>query len=1118
MPGIRVVNRALSVLAAALLLGAGVVPAVAAQVSATFEQAATARDDWRADSDAYIELSRRAEDEPAGARLAVPGLAGVDSGVPAAGDPAGENAQLGLDAAIDLAIAADPGAALPESPEPSPTARLRAQRHYVAGMSMRTAGDNTAAAEEFAAAARLDPGAPGPWLRLAEAQARSGEGAASLLSRRRAADLGDNTPVSLYILGTHTARISRDEEAAHFFARCLRHRPDRIDPLLGDVTRVRLGDVLIRLGYLRAGVEAGVEGFRGLEGAPGVSSRFGGEVNEILRDAAGHWLRIADAATRIGEPEIAAEAYARAASGAEAGSGPAFAQRASGLAAHGKAAGLAVLVLDHATERDGYFGRLELRIIEAVAADVQVAPLLMDAIEDLDAAGMVSGAIPSAVRSRVLARAMLMPRDQVASMLMEEDTGVLGRPLGLDVLMRSLNDPAARMRAAVGIVEAAPSAARAVAESLLRWHPSPLPAVEALDDGDAGRLLRAEYLVLAGQTVRVLDSGVGLGDASAAEVSVRGRAAAIAGDWPAFDASVAALTSTPVEQARVLLEGQRFTEGLDALEPVLGADAPLDALVLGADLAVASGAAARAEEFLARAIGEDPYDETLYEQLIGVYRRFGDGPRVAEAEQMLGQRLPASWFAGWLDAQRSLRLGRDTEAERRFRELAEAAPWRGEALEVLVQLWSRRINSKGAGSVADAERWLAERTGRMPSLQWHVARARLALQSDEPDQAEGMLRQAMDTHGTVSVSRVLEQAARARGDLEGADAIASARHAEAGAGVETGLDWAESLARSGRWGRVGAELRSALADGPTLTVTQRGRIVALLSAMASRMESGLDENGRVAMRDLIGVADSRGVVLPWQLWSLRWTLLASDPAASDGEIVQSARRFLEAIDSMEAVQSLVGQTAMPDPVPIETIEQGRGAVAYLLGNSLQADGREVASLETLRLALEYYPEHAWAANDLGYFLVERGESLDEAEALLERAYALKPSQASIADSLAWLRYRQGHMDDIPLEDATTKPGAVTLLRAAVGLPGGRANPTIHEHLGDALWRAGERDRANAAWIRAQQLLFERLVNLRDGGRSAARDQLTEQATRVGAKVDAVREGEEPATAPLISER
>ncbi|MFG0260148.1 MAG: hypothetical protein ACF8LK_07315, partial [Phycisphaerales bacterium JB041] len=91
---------------------------------------------------------------------------------------------------------------------------------------------------------------------------------------------------------------------------------------------------------------------------------------------------------------------------------------------------------------------------------------------------------------------------------------------------------------------------------------------------------------------------------------------------------------------------------------------------------------------------------------------------------------------------------------------------------------------------------------------------------------------------------------------------------------------------------------------------------------------------------------------------------------------------------------------------------------------------------------------------------------------------------------------------------------VSLLRAAVLLPGGESNPTIHDHLGDALWRSGDRERALSSWIRAQQLLFDRLVRLRDGGRSPTRDRLTEQAELVAAKIYAVRAGLDPEVTPL----
>ncbi|MEO5810275.1 MAG: tetratricopeptide repeat protein, partial [Sphingomicrobium sp.] len=100
--------------------------------------------------------------------------------------------------------------------------------------------------------------------------------------------------------------------------------------------------------------------------------------------------------------------------------------------------------------------------------------------------------------------------------------------------------------------------------------------------------------------------------------------------------------------------------------------------------------------------------------------------------------------------------------------------------------------------------------------------------------------------------------------------------------------------------------------------------------------------------------------------------------------------------------------------------------------------------------LKAAPDEPLLLNYLGYNSVERGENLDAAEAMIRRALALRPDDASITDSLGWALYKRGRL-----------PEAITTLgKAAAGDPG---QSEIHEHLGDALFTAGRRMEARFAW-------------------------------------------------------
>ncbi len=96
------------------------------------------------------------------------------------------------------------------------------------------------------------------------------------------------------------------------------------------------------------------------------------------------------------------------------------------------------------------------------------------------------------------------------------------------------------------------------------------------------------------------------------------------------------------------------------------------------------------------------------------------------------------------------------------------------------------------------------------------------------------------------------------------------------------------------------------------------------------------------------------------------------------------------------------------------------------------------------------PDNPLLLNFLGYGQLERGENLDGAEAMVRKASALRPDDASITDSLGWAQYKRGKIDD----------AIATLQRAAEGDPD---QAEIHEHLGDALYTAGRRIEARFAW-------------------------------------------------------
>lgn len=132
-------------------------------------------------------------------------------------------------------------------------------------------------------------------------------------------------------------------------------------------------------------------------------------------------------------------------------------------------------------------------------------------------------------------------------------------------------------------------------------------------------------------------------------------------------------------------------------------------------------------------------------------------------------------------------------------------------------------------------------------------------------------------------------------------------------------------------------------------------------------------------------------------------------------------------------------------------------LAFALGAAYEREGDHPRALAQMREVLKIDPKNASAMNFIGYTLTERGEGLDEAQRLLERALALKPDSGAFLDSLGWLYFRKGEFTR----------AAGTLEKAAALAPD---EPVILEHLGDAYAKLQQDGLASAAYRKALDAL------------------------------------------------
>lgn len=161
-----------------------------------------------------------------------------------------------------------------------------------------------------------------------------------------------------------------------------------------------------------------------------------------------------------------------------------------------------------------------------------------------------------------------------------------------------------------------------------------------------------------------------------------------------------------------------------------------------------------------------------------------------------------------------------------------------------------------------------------------------------------------------------------------------------------------------------------------------------------------------------------------------------------GDTLRRENRFAEAISAYTAAIDLI-------PAPDQrqwTLFYSRGICNERAGNWPEAEA-------DFRKALELNPDQPQVLNYLGYSFVDRGENLDEALAMIERAVAAQPDAGYIIDSLAWAKFRLGKYAEAvePME------------RASLLEP---VDPVVTDHLGDVYWAVGRKLEARFQWHRA----------------------------------------------------
>jgi tetratricopeptide (TPR) repeat protein len=167
-----------------------------------------------------------------------------------------------------------------------------------------------------------------------------------------------------------------------------------------------------------------------------------------------------------------------------------------------------------------------------------------------------------------------------------------------------------------------------------------------------------------------------------------------------------------------------------------------------------------------------------------------------------------------------------------------------------------------------------------------------------------------------------------------------------------------------------------------------------------------------------------------------------------GVALAAAEKYSEAVAKLTSAE-LIAKQSDPDKLTAQFYFQ--------LGSACERAKDIEQAVKHFRHALDLEPDFAEALNYLGYMWAERGENLDEARTMIERALKEEPKNAAFLDSMAWVLYKLNK----PTEALPFMKKAIELTKDP--------DATLQDHLGDifaAMKRMGE---AREAWERALKI-------------------------------------------------
>ena len=501
--------------------------------------------------------------------------------------------------------------------------------------------------------------------------------------------------------------------------------------------------------------------------------------------------------------------------------------------------------------------------------------------------------------------------------------------------------------------------------------------------------------------------------------------------------------------ARLLIAARREEEAADQLrELVRRSPDAYDALATLARLRLAAGDLEQAFQYLAQSLRIEPrqievrqrLDQLLTREIPGVSRQEAL-ERVAELYETAAKSHPEDLELRLSLADALARLGRLPEAAAAFERVLASDPDHEDALLGLSVIRAQQLRLDEAEPLL--ERLVAINPRGVPARLMLGQVFSTRCEFDRAARAfEQLVDMPRDAYGTARRREALVRLSEARESLGEADAARAALEQAARLAEGTG-DETRFRAALIRNRLTAGEPDEALRMVEAL-LGERPGDPGLLSLRASALREA--DRADEALAILVGLQEKH----------------PEEPGVAHAIV----RHHIETGDFARAEENVrTWLEARPEDLLFR----------FQLGAVLEQQDRFEDAEAAFRQVIDADPEHHLALNYLGYMLADRTDRLAEAEDLIRRALDEDPWSGSYRDSLGWVQFRRGQVED-------AEPH---LLHAYRCMP---ENAVVLDHLGD-LYRA----RADVE----QALRFWRLALRHDDGGELSRDEVVRKIEEAG---------------------